>query len=353
MINNFLNNGAVLPSGLLGVSTDAGFAAFKKTYQNCYLRVGIIIQTYNPDDEKNYTKTVTEYDVLAFEQNEDSGSTVITYKNCVMASSFGSIADFFEAKLRKMETKTTKGASPGPAGQNGAIVLLLCLNGLSDRGVILNSLSHPDRKTTLTDDGPHLEGEYNGVHVVVNADGSTSLTFKGATDNDGKIIDPSQGDTVLAIEKDGSYEIKHSKITQRLDKSGKASLTAEGDVATLAGGKFTVQAADNIEFETLGDMKSQSNNLAVTAIGSASLQVQKASVQALSAIEMQAAQIQLEAQAMANIKAPVIVLEGLVSLGGQGGVPVLLMTSQILVYGPTGPMLGTAISGYADKVTAQ
>jgi len=229
-MDNFLSNGAVLPSGLL--STDDSFGAFQKKYQNSYLRTGLITATYDITDARNANKAVPEYDVLVSEQNEDGGSTLSYYRNCTASTGFGSVADFFEARLRAL-TKLTgqqQTSTPAPNGQNGAIVLLLCLNGFSGKGIIISCLLHPDRTTTLTGSGPHLEGEYNGVNVVVNTDGSTALTFKGATDNSGKVIDSSQGNTVIQIAKDGSVQVKHSTVTLRLDRSGVVTLTAQGDV---------------------------------------------------------------------------------------------------------------------------
>lgn len=251
-MNNLLDNGAVLPYGLIGVDGDATLGAFRKTYQNYTLRVGIVTAYYGIKDFNNVNKAVPEYDVFVFEQNEDKGSTVITYKNCVAVSTFGSKADFLEAKLREFTKKTTKDTVISPSGQNGAIVLLLCLNGLSDTGIIVGSLLHPDRVTTLKDSEPHLEGEYNGVNIKVDSDGSATFTFKGATDNDGKITDPSQGPTVAQIEKDGSFQLKHSTITFRLDRNGTATLTTQkdvdlkvtGDVNVTASGKAVVNASE-------------------------------------------------------------------------------------------------------------
>jgi hypothetical protein len=229
-MNNFLENGAVLPSGLIGIDNEALLGAFKKTYQNVALRVGIVFAYYGVNDENNINKLVPEYDVFVFEQNEDKGSTPITYKHCIAATGFGSKADFFEAKLRQFTKKTTRDAIPTPSGQDGAIVLLLCLNGLTDTGIIVTALLHPDRVTTLQSDEPHLEGEYNGVHILINGDGSCTFTFKGATDSYGNVINTAQGNTVATIGNDGSFQVNHSTITFRLDRSGTATLTAQADV---------------------------------------------------------------------------------------------------------------------------
>lgn len=269
-MSNILDNGTVLPSGLLSGGSTSMRDAFKKTYQNTSLRVGLITQSYSINDTNNVSKVATEYDVMTFEQNEDQGSTVITYRHCLAASGFGSIADFFEASLRKLTNQTTKGPVPSPSGQNGAIVLLLCLNGLSDTGVIVSFLSHPDRPTTLVDDLPHLEGEYNGVHIVINSDGSCAFTFKGATDNYGKVTDPSQGNTEVKIEKDGSFQVDHKNTTFRLDKNGITTLTTTSDInATTSAGNLNVTVSQ-------GDvnMTVSQGNVTVTALKDIIIQCQ-------------------------------------------------------------------------------
>lgn len=351
-MSNILDNGTVLPFGLLGPGALMS-DAHKKTYQNFGLKMGIVINSYPKKDAHNISKSVPEYDVMAFESNEDGGSTTITYKNCVAMSSLGSIADFFEADLRKLKNKTSKGSTPNPSKQNGSIVLLLCLNGLSDKAVIIGSLSHPDRPTTLTGDGPRLEGEYNGVNIKVEEDGSTSLTFKGATDNDGKAVDSSQGNTVLSIEKDGTFQMKHKGVTQRHEKKGDSSLTAEGNISNTAKKNFNVTASENINIKATKNMSAEVADLIMKATGSASLQFQKLEMKVDSDMNVKASQIQMEAESLAQIKGSSIVLDGNVALGGPGGQPVLIMSTMFIGTGNLGiPVISNAISGFATKVTA-
>lgn len=352
-MSNVLNNGAVLPSGLLSGSNDNMMAGFKKTYQNSSLRIGVVKESYSVKDPNNITKLVPEYDVIVFEQNEDKGATVITYKNCMAAESLGSIADFFEANLRKIKNKKSKGTTPTLGGHNGAVVLLLCLDGMSEKGIIVGSLTHPDRKTTLVDTEPHLEGEYNGVNIKVEKDGSTTLTFKGATDNDGKATDASQGNTVMKIEKDGSYQVNHKTITQRLDKKGQASLTADDDISNTTKKNFNVTATENIALKATKDLNAECDKLVAKATGSAMLECQKLDIKAESEINIKGSEFQVEAESLAQIKASTIVLDGLVSLGGQGGQPVLVLSTQFIGVGNLGiPVISNAISGFATKVMA-
>lgn len=214
---------------------------FNKSYCNYPLRVGVVTASYPTSHENNRSKLAIEYDVLVIEQNADKGATTIQYRNCLSAEGMGSIADYFEKALRPKKKKTTKGNSTNLKGQDGAIVLLLCLDGMSDKGFIISQLTHPDRKTNLVDEAPRLVGEYNGVNVKVNPDGSCSLTFKGATDSYGAPTDASQGNTEMKIETDGSYQVSHKNTTMRLAKDGVVTLDTKSDVnVTTKEGNLTV-----------------------------------------------------------------------------------------------------------------
>lgn len=352
-MDHFLNNGAVLPSGLLGGGVNE-MEGFNRTYKNTSMRVGVIVAIYPIDDDNNKTKLAPEYDVVAIEQNEDKGITSTLYRNCMSAASFGSIADYFEANLRARKKKKYKGDSNRLADQNGATVLLLCLDGSSEKAIIIGGFPHPDRPTNLTDDQPHLEGEYNGVHVQVDSTGAATFTFKGATDNDGNIVDQSQGPTVVKVEKDGSYQVSHKTITQRFDKNGKSSLTADDDISNTTNKSFNVVATENVNVTSTKDTSMKMVKLLMQASGSAMIEGQAISMKAESEFKVEASEFKVEAASMAKIKAANITLDGLVSLGGDGGQPILLLSTMMLGIGNLGlPTISTAISGFATKVTGQ
>lgn len=228
-MNNFLGNGTVMPHGLLSCDPSDFLRGHAKSYNNTALRFGVIKQIYPITDSKNVSKLSTEYDVDIIEQDMNRGVAPITYKNCLSVDSLGGMADYFEKNFRA-QTQSKNFQLPLTKGQNGATVLVLCLDATTGKGVILGGLSHPDRPTTLIDDQPRLSGEYNGVAVAINPDGSTSLTFNGATDNSGTVINPSQGPTTFEVKKDGSFEFNHSAITISADKSGLLTITATGNV---------------------------------------------------------------------------------------------------------------------------
>jgi predicted transcriptional regulator len=239
-----LENGAVLPTGLLAPNHGAMMEGFNKSYKNFPLRVGIVIASYPPDDDRNRSKLTIEYDVSVIEQNADISATNIVYRNCMSAEGLGSIADYFEMALRFKKQKMTKGDAINTKGQDGAIVLMLCLDGMSDKGIIIGALTHPDRETNLTDQGPLLVGEYNGVKIMVNTDGSTSLTFRGATDNMGNVIDSTQGTTTWQIKTDGSFEFMHDAIDILADRKGALTVTTKTDIILNATGNVTATCKD-------------------------------------------------------------------------------------------------------------
>ena len=262
-MDNFLDNGTVLPHGLLGHSNEAMMAGFNKSYKNSPLRIGVVLASYPVGDSNNRYSLTNEYDVYVIEQNEDKGSTGIRYRNCMSAEGFGSIADYFERTLRFMKQNNNKGSGINLKGQNGAIVLLLCLDAMSDKGIIITSLTHPDRETNLTGTDPYLEGEYNGVNIVIKSDGSCALTWKGATDNDGNVIND-QGQTILQIKPDGSFEFNHSTVDISANKNGTLTITTKADCVVNASGGVSVTATK--------DVAVQCDNANVQASGKASVQ---------------------------------------------------------------------------------
>ncbi|CAM6005466.1 unnamed protein product [Sphagnum balticum] len=174
------------------------------------------------------TGLCTEYDVITFEQFENKGSTSTTYKNCLSTQGFGGLADYFEYTLRAKTFQTNKGP-PTFGDQDGAVVLIQCLDGIGDRAIVTGTLIHPDRTTNITSTAPQLSGEYNGVNVEIANDGSCSLTFKGPPTVRAFPTDSSQGNTVMQIETDGSFQFNHSTITIRADKNGTLSITTNVD----------------------------------------------------------------------------------------------------------------------------
>lgn len=240
-MTNFLDNGTVMPHGLLSCNPADFLRGLNKSYNNTALRFGVIRKIYSINDPGNVSGLSTEYDVEVIEQDMNRGIAPITYKNCLSVDALGSIGDFFEKNLR-VQTESDNFQLPITKGQNGATVLVLCLDATTGKGVVIGGINHPNRDTTLIDNQPRLAGAYNGVAVAVNPDGSTSLTFNGATDNYGVPTDPSQGPTTFQIQTDGSFQFNHSSITILAAKSGELTITTSGDANITVGGDCNVNS---------------------------------------------------------------------------------------------------------------
>lgn len=244
-MSNFLDNGTVMPHGLLSCSPSDFLRGHNKSYNNTALRFGVIKQIYSINDPNNISGLSTEYDVDVIEQDMNRGVAPITYKNCLSVDALGSVADFFEKNFRE-QTLSDNLQLPLTKGQNGATVLVLCLDATTGKGVVLGGLNHPDRPTTLIDNQPRLSGQYNGVGIAINPDGSCSLTFNGATDNDGNPTNPSQGTTIFQIKTDGSFEFTNSSVDILGDKSGALTITTTGDTTINASGDCNVTASGKV-----------------------------------------------------------------------------------------------------------
>lgn len=270
MNDNMLPNGTVLPSGLLGrQGTEASIAAFNRSYRNTGLKAGLVSKSYAYNDPANQSGLCTEYDVITIEQFENKGSTSILYRNCIYSQGFGGLADFFEFNLRPKTFQTNKG-SPTFANQDGAIVLIQCLDGVGDKAVVVGCLIHPDRTTNITSTAPQLAWEYNGVNFAINNDGSCSLTFKGATNSSGVPTDSSQGNTVFQIKTDGSFEFNHSTIDISANRSGILNINTKSDTNITVGGNtaITTTGVANIIAQGTTTIDGSTIKLGVNAIES-------------------------------------------------------------------------------------
>lgn len=247
-----LPNGTVVPFGMLSPNgAETAVAAFNRSYKNTGIKAGLVKKSYAPKDPQNQNGLCTEYDVLTIEQNENKGSTSITYKNCLSTQGFGSIADYLEYTLRPLTKQTDKGF-PTFSDQDGAIVLIQCLNNVGDKAIVVGTLIHPDRPTNVVNNSPQMFGEYNGIKIQINQDGSCSLIFKGATDSQGKPVDSTQGNTEFQIKTDGSFEFKHSTVDISADKSGILTINTKSDANITVGGNVNATVAGNTNLTTTG-----------------------------------------------------------------------------------------------------
>lgn len=245
-----------LPATLLQQTGDEERGTFNHDFKNFSLKTGVILKAIDIEDENNVSKTAVEYDVSIYEQDEDRGVTQTIYKNCTFIDSFGGIADFMEVRRRTPENQEFK-SDLNVDRYNGSMVLLLCIDGVSEKGIIIGAISHPKRTTTLTKDaGMHLEGEFNGLNWQVNKDGELTVTFKSASDNDGQYEDEEAGGTFAKLEKDGSIELSDAKTESiRIDKTNETiDIKAAKDISNTTDANFKIVAKENVGIKTEADL---------------------------------------------------------------------------------------------------
>jgi hypothetical protein len=362
-----INYDPILPSGLLEKATEDDNNYLKYLGNDITLKVGVILKTIELEDEGNNLKIAPEYTVMT------SGDENITiYNNCISAESFGNAADFFTAKLRQTNDANKVKASGSLNNQDGAMVLLLCLKGKSEQGIILKSLAHPNKKTVLTKEaGLHMEGEYNGINWQVNKDGELTVTFKSASNiKDGKVeyVSEETGGAFAKIDKTGSIEVNDGKAESiRIDKVKQTiDIKAEKNISSTTQASFNITAKENLNANC--DM-----DLLIAAQGKADLYVKKdMNVEITGMLKGKAKKIELEAETMTKIKTKQIMIEAdmadckikqfdltgsqvninasSINLGA-GGTPAVTMSTMFLGYGFAGtPVISSAFAGFSTTV---
>lgn len=342
------------PSGLLGDISEEKVSFTNKKFANTPLRVGVITECYDIDDEKNLNKLIPEYTVITEEVGEDQGIRYVTYSNVISADAFGGIADFFEYKIRPTVVKidgNPEQVSHDFKKQNGTLVLMLCLDGFSESGIIIKgfpNIRNPQtqRKTTLTKDaGHHMEGEFNGVNWKVNKDGEFVLTFKSPTDNNGKIIDEKYSGTFSKIDKTGSFEVKdqHNHVRMDNDKGG-FNLKTDAD--------YKLETDKNVEVTAKKDIINKAANWAAEYSGSASQKSASWNVEVSGQVGIKASgAVKIESSAT-EIKSKQVTIQGnSVFLGAAGGSPAIIATTKFQGIGNEGKtVMSMAIGPFSKKV---
>jgi hypothetical protein len=359
------NNENIINSSLFEKHEDSDYT--NVIFNNTSLKMGVIVKVYEIDDKENLNKQVPEYDVLVLEQNQTSNVGITKYQKCVNIDGFGGLGDFFEYKLRPKtkvidpakESKTT--ISTNFKNQTGNMVLLLCLNGSTDSAIIIKSMSHAGRKTTLTkENGLHLEGEYNGINWQINKNGEFTLTFKSPTNDEGNIIDKKYSGTYAKIDKTGSFEVKDSKNSTRMDND-------KGGISSSTKGSYSVNAENNIENKATKDINESATNWKIELTGSATQKAAswavevsgEAKLKVGGALNIEASSTVLKSKSkvgietnMLDVKGKSINLEGKqVQVGGAGGTPAVTMKTKFMGIGNLGaPVISTAIGPFSSVV---
>jgi len=357
MENNGLPGGGVLNSSLLSLEHQTKVSAFNSTYKNFSLKAGIIVEVHDIEDEGNISKLGIEYDVLVIEQDQDRSISAIRYKNCVSGDMFGSISDFFEFRYRGQSKKSEDDKDDGrnPEKQNGALVLILCLDGAGEKAIIMGALKHPQRVEVLDKEkGLHLHGEFNGLNVKVDKDGGFKIEFKGPRDDDGKLLDEDKGDeekvggSFLEIDKEGSIELATgNEESIKVDKKKKTiDIKAEKDISiTSTKESVKVTAEKDMTMTVKGDwMASVEGKADITAKSGLNLKSD-------GSMTIAAANMKIMADGNFEAMATQFVFQGITFLGGAGGTPATTLSTQYIGTGNLGaPVVSLAIGPFSSQV---
>lgn len=343
----------VPPSGLLDILNNEEVSSFSRNYKNTPLKVGVVVKVHEVDDEKNISKLFPEYDVVTSEQNGEKGQGFVEYTNCICADSFGGIADYMEKKLRNPQENFRESYKFDK--QDANLVLILCLDGFSDKPIIIGGLSNPSRKTGLTKEkGLHLEGEYNGLNWQVNKEGELTVTFKSKTNNKGEPQDEKAGGSFFKINNKGGFELNDNDTNSIVvDKENKEILTTSGgNIKNTAEGNFEVTATKdfNVKANNLlldisqGSATLNAKSLAFKMSEEAALEAKKINVKVQNSMKVDAKELDLKANTI-NVNG------SSVFLGGPGGQPSLTLTTQFIGLGNLGaPVASIAVGPFSSKV---
>lgn len=338
----------ILPSGLVGPRKESNVSFSKKILNDNSLKVGVVLDVLEPKDDRK----TPEYRVLCIEQDKDQGRNTTIYKNCLALDSFGGIADFFQFRRRTSDTPKKVETSGSLKNQNGSIVLLLCLDNSSDQGIIIGALSHPDKDTILTEEnGHHMEAEFNGLNVVVDKDGALTITYRSATDNDGKPGDEEAGGTHLQIDKTGSMDFNTNLEGE--DQTFVNINKPDKNVDVKAGNNIALTAVKDIEATAKANIKlTATTDIIAKAEGNAVIEsMANLTLKASTLASLEAQVVNIKAAGQISVRSNLILIEGPTVSVGQAPFPALIFATQFFGVGNLGaPVISVAIGPFSSSV---
>lgn len=204
-----------------------------------YIRIGIVKKV---DRDKNTT------DLRYLVEVRDRSNAIEV--NCRLMRRFGGVYNYEDIVLHGYKFDDKPDPVRNYDAKAGDVVVVGLLNGEAREGIILGSLTHPARQTTIDiTKGPQYKSEFNGVETSINEFGEYKVTFKAIPKNITKLdeqpsdmlplpeYDSKIGTSFFKFDKTGSYEVNDNSSSGfqnlRIDKangtveinSGKIRLT--------------------------------------------------------------------------------------------------------------------------------
>jgi hypothetical protein len=336
----------IYPSSLFSEMEESDSSSHVKSFKNNSLRVGVVIAVYDIEDEKNTNKNTPEYDVMAVEQNGSLGVNTTLYKNCITVDQFGGVADFFQAKLRSVKDQKKTKSKGNFENETGSIVTILCLDGISEKAIIVGSMSNPSKKVLTKEKGIHLEGEYNGINYKVNKDGELTVTFRSATNDDGTPKNEIAGGSFFKIDKTGSFEINdNNKDSIKIDKIAQTiTLNSERSTSVVANANLNLTSRTNTNIKALDLVANAEARIVLNSRLPSSFKCS-------SVLTFEAPTVKIQGTNMIMAQASQIQLLGNQVIVGAAAVPAVIPTTTVLSIGNLGaPSIGTMIGPYSSSV---
>lgn len=209
-------------------------------FDNLPLRFGEIIDIVYPGDPRSSSKSV-EYTVSVNQRNGGGLIATIIYTRCVVSTIFGGVADKETHTLRKAG-KSIDSLS------NGSKVLLACINGETNYGVILGGLRDDQLDIPEKDLGHNSFFEFNGVNITIDKDGQYKILVKGATLPDGTPVPGVSLDITgqsISLLKDGSIKLATNSDNQFLffdNTNKKVILVADKELDITSNGNIIIKS---------------------------------------------------------------------------------------------------------------
>jgi phage gp45-like len=196
--------------------------------------IGIVI-------EERYSKELDSILYLV-ETYQAHRRTIIS---CTQMIKVGDVYNYEEIKLRSQSKKNIKNSSMAFQTRLGEMVLVACVGGVDNSGIIIGSVRHPGRALKLTTKDMAYASEYNGLETTIDKDGAYKIKFQGTPTNlkdarDGSKLAPPKYDdktsgSYLSFDKTGSFILtdasKEKPQTIKIDKQNGFMTIVSGDIS--------------------------------------------------------------------------------------------------------------------------
>lgn len=212
----------------------ASYEAIHK--KDSMLRIGIVKRAY-------YDSAISDTKYIVEVQDRNDSIEV----NAKYLRSFGGVFNYEDQIYRGYKTNDIAEPVKTFEARAGDTVLVGFLHGEAREAIIIGSLMHPARESTLDHKkGPQLKSEFNGIETHINELGEYRLTFKALPTNINKLEDISRskipkpqydtkiGSSYLLLDKTGSIEVndnsKEGLQNIKIDKPNGTILINSGKV---------------------------------------------------------------------------------------------------------------------------